>query len=105
MRSARRLLHVSCLHVFHVFTFCRQISRLNHWLTRRWTRFDTTSAPAPIASAVLDETVLTDGAITSLADDPEYQEAMATAEAIGAGAEVVSNLVQRLVSQWLRRLI
>ena len=59
----------------------------------------------PKLAAVLDETVLTDCAIHSLAEDPEYQEAMATAEAIGAGAEVVSNLVHRLVSQWLRRLI
>ena len=59
----------------------------------------------PKLAAVLDETVLIDGAITSLADDPEYQEAMATAEAVGAGGEIVSSLIHRLVIEWLRRLI
>jgi hypothetical protein len=63
------------------------------------------AASHPNLAAALDETLLLDSAITSLADDPEYREAMATAEAIGAGADVVSNLIQRLVSQWLRRLV
>ena len=63
------------------------------------------AAAHPKLAAVLDDTVLIEPAMQSLADDPEYQQAMATAEAVGAGAEVIAAVVQRLVSQFLRRLV
>ena len=63
------------------------------------------AADHPRLAAVLDETLVVDSAIASLADDPEYREAMATAEAVGAGADVIAGLIQRLVSQFLRRLV
>jgi hypothetical protein len=59
----------------------------------------------PRLAAVLDETLVTQAAIESIADDPEYQEAMTTAAAVGAGAEVVASVVQRLVGKWLRQLV
>jgi hypothetical protein len=63
------------------------------------------SAAHPKLAAVLDETLLVEGAVASLAEDPEYQQTMASAEAIGAGAECVATLISRLVSQWLQRLV
>ena len=65
----------------------------------------TFAANHPRLAAVLDETVLVEPAMQSLADDPEYLEAMATADAVGAGAEVIAAVIQRLVSQFLRRLV
>jgi hypothetical protein len=59
----------------------------------------------PRLAAVLDETLVTEAATESIADDPEYQEAMNTAAAVGAGAEVVAGIVHRLVGKWLRQLI
>ena len=53
----------------------------------------------------MDETILIDPAIQSLGDDPEYLEAMQTAFAVGAGAEVVADIVGRFVRQWLQRLV
>jgi hypothetical protein len=62
-------------------------------------------AAHPKLAAVLDDTVLVEPAMQSLADDPEYQEAMATAEAVGAGAEAIAGVIQRLVGQFLRQLL
>jgi hypothetical protein len=63
------------------------------------------SAAHPKLAAVLDETLLIEGAVASLAEDPEYQETMANAEAVGVGAECVAALISRLVSRWLKRLV
>ena len=63
------------------------------------------AAAHPKLAAVLDETVLAEPAMQSLADDPEYAEAMATAQAVGAGAEVVADTVGRFVRRWLRQLL
>ena len=65
----------------------------------------TFAANHPKLAAVLDEMVLLEPAMQSLADDPEYLEAMATADAVGAGADVIAAVIQRLVSQFLRRLV
>ena len=65
----------------------------------------TFAANHPRLAAVLDETVLVEPAMQSLADDPEYLDAMATADAVGAGADVIAAVIQRLVSQFLRRLV
>jgi hypothetical protein len=59
----------------------------------------------PKLAAAMDETLLVDGAIHSLADDADYQEAMQTAAAVGAGAEVVADVVVRHVRRWLRQLV
>jgi hypothetical protein len=67
-----------------------------------WPRFATNH---PRLAQVLDETLVTESAIESIADDPEYQEAIATADALGTGAEAIAATVQRLVGQWLRQLL
>ena len=65
----------------------------------------TFAANHPRLAAVLDETVLVEPAMQSLADDPEYLEAMATADAVGAGAQFLADTISRFVRQWLRTLI
>ena len=71
-------------------------------LKTEWPAF---AASHPKLAAVLDETILVDPAIQSLADDPEYVEAMQTATAVGAGGEIVADIILRHVRQWLRRLV
>jgi hypothetical protein len=71
-------------------------------LGAEWPAF---AATHPKLAAALDETVLLDPAMQSLADDPEYQETMRTADAVGAGAQIVSDVVSRFVRQWLRTLV
>ena len=63
------------------------------------------AASHPKLAAALDETVLLDPAMQSLADDPEYVETMRIAFAVGAGAEVISDVVGRFIRQWLRTLV
>ena len=71
-------------------------------LQTEWPAF---ASSHPRLAAVLDETLLIEPAIHSLGDDPEYVEAMQTASAVGAGAEIVADIVLRHVRQWLRRLV
>ena len=71
-------------------------------LRTEWPAF---AAAHPKLAAVLDETVLIEPAMQSLADDPEYQEALATADAVGAGAGEIAGVIQRLVSRFLRQLL
>jgi hypothetical protein len=71
-------------------------------LKMEWPAF---AASHPKLAAVLDETILIDPAIQSLADDAEYVEAMQTATAVGAGGEIVADIILRHVRQWLRRLV
>lgn len=63
------------------------------------------AASHPKLAALLDEQILVEPAIRSLADDAEYVEAMQTATAVGAGGEIVADIVLRHVRQWLRRLV
>ena len=69
------------------------------------TEWPTFAASHPKLAAVLDETILLDPAMQSLADDAEYVEAMQTATAVGAGGEIIADIILRHVRQWLRRLV
>lgn len=71
-------------------------------LASEWPAF---AANHPRLASALDEMILVEPAMRSLGDDPEYREAMETASAVGAGAEVVAEVVGRFVRQWLRRLV
>lgn len=55
----------------------------------------------PHLAAALDQDLLTGQALEALADDPEYQEAMAQAEAMGMGIDAIGELVTRFVRRWL----
>jgi hypothetical protein len=63
------------------------------------------AATHPKLAAALDETVLLDPAMQSLAEDPEYVETMRAAIAVGAGAAVISDVISKFVRRWLRTLI
>ncbi|MEO6436893.1 MAG: hypothetical protein ABIP55_14190 [Tepidisphaeraceae bacterium] len=67
-----------------------------------WSAF---AARHPNLAGVLDERLLVDGAMQNLGDDPEYLEAMTTASSIGAGAEVVTGIIERCVRRWLWKLV
>jgi hypothetical protein len=71
-------------------------------LRSEWSAF---AAAHPNLAAALDDTVLVEPVIRSLADDAEYREAMATAEAVGAGAQVIADTVAAAVRRWLRQLL
>ena len=70
-------------------------------LNREWPAF---AMQHPRLAAAMDETLLLEPAITALRDDPEFQEAMQTAATVGAGAELVTSIVTRLISKWLQQL-
>ena len=59
----------------------------------------------PRLAAVLDQDLVIASAIESMADDAEYQEAMATAQAVGAGANVIADVVTHFVARWIRQLV
>ena len=59
----------------------------------------------PHLAAVMDETLLVEPALQSLADDPEFQSTMQTAAEVGAAAEVVGSVVAKLVRNWLKQLV
>ena len=59
----------------------------------------------PHLATVLEEEVLVDAATASLADDPDYQHAMADAAALGLGIETLAEPVMKWVAGWLRKLV
>ena len=71
-------------------------------LAQEWPAF---ASAHPRLAAALDETLLVEPAMQSLGDDPEFQAAMETASAVGAGADAVASVVTELVGKWLRALV
>jgi hypothetical protein len=63
------------------------------------------AADHPRLAAVLSEELVTLSLSRSIEDDPEYRAAMATAAEIGAGGEIVTDVVTRLVSRMIRTLL
>ena len=59
----------------------------------------------PRLAAVLDEDLLVEAAVQSLADDPEFRTAMDQAAAVGMGAQVLGDVAQRYVREWLDKLL
>ena len=71
-------------------------------LAQEWPEF---ASAHPRLAAALDETLLVEPAMQSLGDDPEFQAAMETASAVGAGADAAAALVAKLVGKWLQALV
>ncbi|HEV2294582.1 MAG TPA: hypothetical protein VGR35_12065 [Tepidisphaeraceae bacterium] len=69
---------------------------------QEWPAF---AADHPRLAAVLSEELVTITLSRSIEDDPDYRFAMQTAAEIGAGAEVVTDVVVRLVSRMIRTLL
>ena len=75
---------------------------VGHAVRAEWPAF---AADHPRLAAVLDEDLVTITLSRSIEDDPEYRAAMETAAEIGAGAEVVTDVVARLVGRMIRTLL
>jgi hypothetical protein len=58
----------------------------------------------PLLSQAIDQDVLVEQAVSSLADDPDYKSAMEQAQAIGIGMTAVESFVARFVSRFMRQL-
>ncbi len=71
-------------------------------LAQEWPAF---VSAHPHMAAAMDETLLIEPAMQSLADDPDYQSAMQTAAEVGSGAEVVGSIISKLVRNWLKQLV
>jgi hypothetical protein len=71
-------------------------------LAQEWPAF---VSAHPRLAAAMDETLLVEPALQSLADDPEFQETMQTAAEVGAAAEVIGHVVLKVVRNWLKQLI
>jgi hypothetical protein len=69
------------------------------------TEWKTFAQRHPRLAAVIDQNVLMEQAVASLADDPEFREAMEGAAAAGLAAGVVVDTVRRYVMEFLRRLV
>ena len=63
------------------------------------------AAEHPRLAAVLSEELVTLTLSRSIEDDPEYRAAMATAAEIGAGAQIMTDVVSRLVGRMIRTLL
>jgi len=59
----------------------------------------------PHLAEVIDQTLVVEQAMASLADDPEFRKAMDAATVTGAMAEVIAEVVERFVQGWLKKLI
>ena len=68
----------------------------------RWEDF---ARAHPLLSQAIDQDVLVEQAISSIADDPEYKSAMEQAQAIGIGMSAVESFVTRFVSRWMKALL
>ena len=62
------------------------------------------AARHPRLAQVLDETLLVEQAVASIGNDPEYRQAMQTAAAVGTGAQVIADVVRRLVAKLIHTL-
>ena len=62
------------------------------------------AARHPRLASVLDETLMIDHAVDLISDDDEYRQAMQTAAEVGAGMQVVADVVRRLVAKLIRTL-
>ena len=71
-------------------------------IATEWPRF---AAEHPRLAAVLQDDLLMESALADLRDDPEYKQAMAHAAAAGLAAEVLGDLVGKVVHRFLRTLI
>jgi hypothetical protein len=58
----------------------------------------------PRLAEVIDQTVLVEQAVASIADDPDFRKAMDDAAVAGIVAGTIPDLISRFVGDWLRRL-
>jgi hypothetical protein len=66
--------------------------------------WDTFAAQHPNLAAVIDQELLVEQAMQSIADDPEYRTAMEQSSAVGIGMAAVVSFVERFISRFLRQI-
>ena len=59
----------------------------------------------PLLSQAIDQDVLVEQAMNSIADDPEYKTAMEQSAAVGIGMSAVESFVTRFVGRWMSALL
>jgi hypothetical protein len=59
----------------------------------------------PRLAEALDQTVLVEQAVASIADDPAFRKAMEDASSAGVAATWLTDAVGRFVAEWLKGLI
>ncbi len=59
----------------------------------------------PLLSQAIDQDVLVEQAVNSIADDPEYRNAMEQARAVGIGITAMESFVTRFVGRWMKALL
>lgn len=62
------------------------------------------AARHPNLARAIDRTLLIEQAAASIADAPEYRQAMENAAIAGTSAAMLSSVISRLVRDWLGRL-
>jgi hypothetical protein len=71
-------------------------------LSSQWPEF---AAAHPRLAVILDDDLLLESAVASLVDDPEYQRAMANANATALAAETIAGVVGKVVGRFLKSLV
>ena len=59
----------------------------------------------PLLSQAIDQDVLVEQAMSSIAEDEEYKTAMEQAAAVGIGMTAVESFVTRFVTRWMKGLL
>ncbi len=67
--------------------------------------WDTFASEHPNLAQVIDQELLVEHAMQSIADDPEYRTAMEQSAAVGIGMEALIGFVEQFVSRFLREII
>ena len=77
-----------------------------HFVTQavdmEWPAFE---ARHPNLAGLLDPAAVTERAVATIADDPEYRRAMNEAAALGMGDEAAAHLARTFVHDWMARLM
>ena len=71
-------------------------------LAMEWPAF---AARHPRLADAVEQATLVPPAIRGLGEDREYVESMEIAMLVGAGGEIVFDIIRRHVRQWLRTLV
>jgi hypothetical protein len=67
--------------------------------------WDAFASEHPNLARVIDQGLLVEQAMQSIADDPEYRTAMEQSQAVGIGMEALCSFVERFISRFLREII
>ena len=59
----------------------------------------------PLLSQAIDQDLLVEQAMSCIADDPQYRDAMEQAAAVGVGVSAVEAFVTRFVARWIKLLV